>query len=96
MDYYCPKCKAINEGGKKAHTCPFDKKPAIDATVEQIKQLRKQLDQKKIDLAALKTELETLIHPFEKAIPKASSTTPERGPQSPQTASEHERTQPPR
>jgi hypothetical protein len=96
MDYYCPKCKAINEGGKKAHTCPFDKKPAIDATVEQIKQLRKQLDQKKIDLAALKTELETLIHPFEKATPKASSTTPERGPQSPQTASEHERTQPPR
>jgi hypothetical protein len=96
MDYYCPKCKAINEGGKKAHTCPLDKKPAIDATVEQIKQLRKQLDQKKIDLAALKTELETLIHPFEKATPKASSTTPERGPQSPQTASEHERTQPPR
>jgi hypothetical protein len=96
MDYYCPKCKAINEGGKKAHECPHNKKPAIDATVEQIKQLRKQLDQKKIDLVALKTELEALIHPFEKAAPKASSTTPESGPQSPQTASGIERTQPPR
>ena len=96
MDYYCPKCKVINEGGKKAHECPHNKKPAIDATVEQIKQLRKQLDQKKIDLVALKTELEALIHPFEKAAPKASSTTPESGPQSPQTASDIERTQPPR
>ena len=96
MDYYCGKCKTINEGGKKAHECPFNKKPAIDATVEQIKQLRKQLDQKKIDLISLKTELEALIHPFEKAAPKASSTTPESGPQSPQTASDIERTQPPR
>ena len=95
MDYYCPKCKAVNEGGKKAHTCPHNRKPAIDATVEQIKQLRKQLDQKKIDLTALKAELETLIHPFEKATPKASSTTSETGPQSPQTASGIERTQPP-
>lgn len=96
MDYYCRKCDAINEGGKASHECPHDRRPAIEATVEQIKQLRKQLDQKKIDLTALKAELETLIQPFEKATPKASSTTPETGPQSPQTASGIERTQPPR
>jgi hypothetical protein len=96
MDYYCRKCDAVNEGGKANHDCPHSRIPAIDATVEQIKHLREQLDQNKIDPAALKAELQTLIRPFEKATPNASSTSTETGPQSPQAASQHERSQPPR